>query len=115
MSFDIFEKLDDDGDKRPKKKPGFDTGLGGLTSRQVAQATESKSMAGQYKRWTVTLPPGQIEVIKEAAEAEGMSTLAFVRWLIDAALAAYEDGERPKIVERVVRGEAEKSHWSSQQ
>jgi len=72
-----------------------------------------KSMAGQYKRWTATLPPEQVEHIKKLARQNDMSALAFFRWMVDLALVRYEEGARPEVTERVVRGEAKLGHWSS--
>jgi len=101
--------------KKAKGKPMFDDGLGSVTAATAAKAMDSKSMAGKYKRQTVTLLPGQIELIKELAQKEGLSNLSFIRWLLDTALTAYENGERPEPGTVVVRGEARLKHWSSQE
>ena len=99
---------------RATRRPDFLDPLGAISAGEAARAVDSSSMAGQYKRVTYTLPPAQVAYIKELAQENGMSGLAFVRWLIDLALAEYEQGTRPEVETRVVRGEARMQHWTSQ-
>lgn len=96
------------------RKPDFLNPLAAISAGEAARAVESRSMAGQYKRVTYTLPPAQVSYIKQLADENGMSGLSFVRWLIDLALAEYENGARPEVETRVVRGEARMQHWTSQ-
>lgn len=116
LSDDGFLQSLGGGVERPKKKT-FDElsgQVGGVTSRQVAKVTGDKMMAGIYKRHQVLLPPAQISHVKQLAGKHGMSEQAFWRFLIDSSLAALEGGEiEPEVVEKVVRGEAVKRHWSS--
>lgn len=114
--FDV-DKLDAIPDPSPatkkQKRQPFSTGLEGMPAGDAARATSSKSMAGRYKRMTITLLPGQIQHVRDLAERERMGLLEFVRWLIDLALQEYEVGRRPELEARVIRGEAKKGHWSS--
>ena len=57
--------------------------------------------AGQYKRKTITLLPGQIQYIDHFAEENGLGILATYRWLVDLGLQAYEAGRRPVQVGKV--------------
>jgi hypothetical protein len=106
-------------DDPPKPKQGasrsrFETPLDTVTSIEIAKATQEKSMAGQYKRKTISLPPGQVRYIKEIAAREGMGVLETYRWLVDMAIRHYDEGERPEIERRTEKLTARKSHWSSQ-
>jgi hypothetical protein len=118
---DVFGKLgsaeipDEYKPKAQKKSKGsnFSSPVDESNPAKAAKATASKMMAGKFKRFTMTIPPRQEEYIKAVAAKEGMSTLAFMRWLVDQGLGAYESGKKPKIQGRIVRGEAEMDHWSS--
>jgi hypothetical protein len=97
-----------------KRTKTFDSPTERLSARQVAEVTQSKSLAGKYMRKTLTLPPEQIHYINKMAEQEDIGLLEFYRWLIDLGLQAYENGARPEVRSKTVRGEARKEHWSSQ-
>ncbi len=111
-----LRKLSQDDPPKPKTptRSRFETPLDGVSSSEIAKATQEKSMAGQYKRKTISLPPGQVRYIKQIAMQEGMGVLETYRWLIDMAIRHYEEGERPEIERRTEKLTARKSHWSSQ-
>lgn len=97
-----------------KEKKRFDNPTDGLEAEDVLEATQSKLRAGQYVRMSVTVPPKQRRLLEEISRKEQLSVNAFVRWALDLALDAYEQGERPEVTEVITRGEAVKRHWSSQ-
>lgn len=112
-----LRQLSQDDPPKPKQKSNrsrFETPLDSVTAGEIAKATQEKSMAGQYKRKTISLPPGQVRYIKQIAMQEGMGVLETYRWLIDMAIRHYEEGERPEIERRTEKLTARKSHWSSQ-
>lgn len=74
---------------------------------------EDTTIAGNYKRKTITLPPEQIDLIDELRRQHGVGVLAMYRWLIDQGLQAYEEGARPEPDDDVVH-DIKVSHWSSQ-
>lgn len=80
---------------------------------QPAGDKKDKRVAGKYYREAIALPPEQVDLIKRLAAENGMSKLAFYRWLIDQALLDYEDGHRPNLDQFIRTTEAAKSHWSS--
>lgn len=85
-----------------------------VDARDIAVATGDKSMAGQYKRKQILIPPAQLQYIRRKARELGVSQAELFRWLIDYGLAALDSGIRPEIEVVDVRGEAKKSHWTSQ-
>ncbi len=99
---------------RSRRSSRFNAPTDNLSKRDVRRASTKRVMIGQYQRKTITLPPEQVDYIKELAEQEGVGILEFYRWMIDTALMLYEEGERPQVSYREVRGEAAKGHWSSQ-
>ncbi len=113
-----LRQLSQDDPPKPKPKPPvggrFETPLDTVSAGDIAKATQEKSMAGQYKRKTISLPPGQVRYIKQIAAQEGMGVLETYRWLVDMAIRHYDAGERPEIVRRTEKLTARKSHWSSQ-
>lgn len=85
-----------------------------VDARNIAIATGDKTMAGQYKRKQILIPPAQLQYVKRKAKELGVSQAELFRWLIDYGLAALDDGVKPEIEVVDVRGEAKKSHWTSQ-
>lgn len=83
-------------------------------ARDIALATGDKTMAGQYKRKQILIPPAQLEYIRRKAKEIGVSQAELFRWLIDYGLLALDQGVKPDIEVVDVRGEARKSHWTSQ-
>ena len=81
-------------------------------SGAAAKATPADSRkAGTMQRKTITLPPGQIELIARLAKENQVGILAMYRWLVDRGLGAYDAGERP--VAKVVAHAVELTHPSS--
>ena len=96
-----------------KPKDSFDSPFDNLSASTAQRATESKSVrAGQYRRKTITLPPGQIELISQLATNSGIGILAFYRWLIDQGLKSYDDGNKPQIAPKPSH-DIKSEHWSS--
>lgn len=83
-------------------------------ARDIAIATGDKTMAGQYMRKQILIPPAQLEHIRRKARELRLSQAELFRWLIDYGLMALDQGIEPEIRVVDVRGEAQKSHWSSQ-
>ena len=99
---------------KPVDDNRFENPLGDFSARDIAKATNDRSMAGQYKRKTISLPPEQVRFIKEIAQSERMGVLETYRWLIDIAIRHYEEGERPEVEAKTEKLTAKKTHWSSQ-
>ena len=97
----------------PTRKSFVEQG-GGPSARDIALATGEKSMAGQYKRKQILIPPAQLNYIRDKAREVGLSQAALFRWLIDYGLNALDNGVLPEVEIVEVRGEARLSHWSSQ-
>ena len=85
----------------------------GLSHREIAIATGDKTMAGQYKRKQILIPPAQLDFVRDKARELGLSQAALFRWLVDYGLTALEEGVMPEVRVVEVRGEAKMSHWSS--
>ncbi|MBK8989746.1 MAG: hypothetical protein IPM39_27420 [Chloroflexi bacterium] len=85
-----------------------------VNARDIAVATGDKTMAGQYMRKQILVPPAQLQYIRRKAKELGVSQAELFRWLIDYGLAALDNGVKPEIEVVDVRGEAKKSHWTSQ-
>jgi len=85
-----------------------------VNARDIAVATGDKTMAGQYMRKQILVPPAQLQYIKRQAKELGVSQAELFRWLIDYGLAALDSGVKPEIEVVDVRGEAKKRHWTSQ-
>ena len=85
-----------------------------LSARDIALATDDRSMAGQYKRKQILIPPAQLDYIRDKALELGLSQAALFRWLIDYGLMAIDEGIHPEVEVVQVRGEARKYHWSSE-
>jgi hypothetical protein len=83
-------------------------------ARDIAIATADKSMAGQYKRKQILIPPDQLIYIRKKAKEIGVSQAELFRWLIDYGLTALDRGIKPEIEVVDVRGETIKAHWTSQ-
>jgi hypothetical protein len=81
--------------------------------RDIAVATDDRSMAGNYKRKQILIPPGQLLYIKKKAKELGVSQAELFRWLIDYGLAALDSGIEPEVEVVDVRGETKKAHWTS--
>ena len=81
----------------------FNTGLEEVTASQAARATGSKSMAGQYKRYTVYLAPEVIERFKRMSKDIGLSDAEAARWVFQYVLEEYANGLRPETEEVVIR------------
>ena len=84
-----------------------------VNARDIAVATGDKTMAGQYKRKQILIPPAQLEYIRRKARELQVSQAELFRWLIDYGLAALDSGIEPEVEVVAVRGEAKKSHWTS--
>ncbi|MCA9938206.1 MAG: hypothetical protein KC418_06165 [Anaerolineales bacterium] len=84
-----------------------------VDARDIALATGDKTMAGQYKRKQILIPPAQLEYIRRKARDLRISQAELFRWLIDYGLMALDQGVQPEIEIVDVRGETRKSHWSS--
>ena len=112
---DLVSGLDDLGSKqkKPSSKKTF-TEPPATSAQDIALATGDKSMAGQYKRKQILIPPAQLNYIRDKAKELGLSQAALFRWLIDYGLTAIDTGVKLKIVTIEVRGEARMTHWSSQ-
>ncbi len=101
-----------------RRRPSFNTPTDQINPADVQQIgtpepkTTDPRKAGKYKREAITLPPAQVEHIKQLAEENQMSKLAFYRWLVDIALQQYDTGQRPDLP-IIVAQEATKAHWSS--
>lgn len=114
-STDFLSDLDDLAPKKPaaNSRKTFTEQAGGPSARDIALATGEKSMAGQYKRKQILIPPAQLNYIREKAREVGLSQAALFRWLIDYGLNALDNGITPDVEIVEVRGEARLSHWSS--
>jgi hypothetical protein len=120
---DLVDSLEDQIASRPKGVSGPTTAHARSKSftaapppnaRDIALATGDKAMAGQYKRKQILIPPAQLQYVKRKARELGVSQAELFRWLIDYGLAALDSGVKPEVQVVDVRGEAKKSHWSSQ-
>ncbi|MCA9966641.1 MAG: hypothetical protein KC423_20470 [Anaerolineales bacterium] len=84
------------------------------SARDIALVTDDRSMAGQYKRKQILIPPAQLNYIRDKAQDLGLSQAALFRWLLDYGLMAIDQGVFPEVEVVEVRGEARKYHWTSQ-
>lgn len=105
---DSLSFLNDGGEeaappKRRTRRQQFNTGLEDVSHSQAAKATGSKSMAGQYKRYTVYLSPEMIAEFKSMSQAIGLSQAEAARWVFQYMLEEFENGVRPETEEVVVR------------
>jgi hypothetical protein len=82
-------------------------------ARDIAVATGDKTMAGQFKRKQILIPPAQLEYIRRKARELRLSQAELFRWLIDYGLMALDQDVEPEIEVVDVRGETLKSHWTS--
>ena len=89
----------------PKRKSAesFNTGLEQVSATQAARATGSKSMAGQYKRFTLYLRPEDIEEFKRISGKIGLSQAETGRWFFQHMFKLFEQGTRPETEEVVVK------------
>ena len=112
---DLVGSLDDLGSKqkKPSSKKTF-AEPPTPNAHDIALATGDKSMAGQYKRKQILIPPAQLNYIRDKAKELGLSQAALFRWLVDYGLTAIDNGVELKVVTIEVRGEAQMTHWSSQ-
>lgn len=83
-------------------------------TRKAVQDKHDPSRAGRFRRTTVTLPDQQVEYLDQIADEHNLSRLGLIRWLIDIALQAYDDGARPEVIRQITSREAKKEHWSSE-
>jgi hypothetical protein len=112
---DLVGGLEDRAPAQPKSGRGKSfTQVPAANARDIALATGDKTMAGQYKRKQILIPPAQLEHIRGKARDIGVSQAELFRWLIDYGLTALDQGVEPEIKIVDVRGEAKKSHWTSQ-
>jgi hypothetical protein len=117
---DLVNSLDDLSSMSPKqkkepaksKRKSF-TQEPEVNARDIALAVDDKTMAGQYKRKQILIPPAQLDYIRQKAKELGLSQAALFRWLIDYGLTALDDGVVPEVEVVEVRGEAQKTHWTS--
>ena len=112
---DLVSGLDDlsPKQKKPSSKKTF-AELPATSAHDIALATGDKSMAGQYKRKQILIPPAQLNYVRDKAKELGLSQAALFRWLIDYGLTAIDNGVKLEVVTVEVRGEAQMTHWSSQ-
>ncbi len=85
-----------------------------VDARDIATATGDKTMAGQYKRKQILIPPAQLQYIQRKARELRISQAELFRWLIDHGLAALDSGVKPEVKVVDVRSETKKGHWTSQ-
>ncbi len=119
---DLVSSLDDQAPSRPKGAQSQSARVRGksfreeplVSARDIAVATGDKTMAGQYKRKQILIPPAQLEHIRRKARELKVSQAELFRWLIDYGLTALDNGIEPEVEVVDVRGEARKSHWTSQ-
>jgi hypothetical protein len=107
-SLDFLDQIEERKTGRSKGRGSrrgeqFTTGLETVSYGEAARATASKSMAGQYKRYTVYLSPEDIARIKDIASDVGLSQAETGRWFFQHMFKLYEDGLRPKTEPVVVR------------
>lgn len=96
--------------RKGRRDDEFSTGLESVSYGQAARATASKSMAGQYKRYTVYLSPEDIARFRDVAADVGLSQAETGRWFFQHMFQLYEKGLRPKtepvvVKHRLVQGE----------
>lgn len=89
--------------RKSRREDAFSTGLETVSYGQAARATASKSMAGQYKRYTVYLAPSDIARFRDVATDVGLSQAETARWFFQHMFQLYEDGVRPKTEPVMVR------------
>jgi hypothetical protein len=89
--------------RKKRRDEAFSTGLESVSYGEAARATGSKSMAGQYKRYTVYLSPEDIARVKEIAADVGLSQAETSRWIFQHMFQLYDEGVRPKTEPVVVR------------
>ena len=114
---DLVSGLDDRAPAQPRGARGRGksfTEAPPTDARDIALATGDKTMAGQYKRKQILIPPAQLEYVRRKARELRLSQAELFRWLIDYGLMAMDQGIEPEIEVVDVRGEAQKSHWTSQ-
>lgn len=105
-SLDFLDQLEQQAAKRPAGKgrgKQFATGLETVSHKAAARATDSRSMAGNYKRYTAYLSPESIGRLKEIADATGLSQAETARWFVEHMIALYDAGLRPETEVAVVR------------
>jgi hypothetical protein len=81
----------------------FSTGLETVSHKEAAKATASKSMAGNYMRYTAYLSPESIVRLKEIADEIGLSQAETARWFVEHMIELYDEGLRPETEVAVVR------------
>lgn len=118
---DLVSSLDDLAQVKPKaaqpargRSKSF-TPEPAADPRDIATAIDDRSMAGIYKRKQILIPPGQLAYVRKKAKELGVSQAELFRWLIDYGLSALDSGVKPQVEVVDVRGETQKSHWTSQQ
>jgi hypothetical protein len=105
---DFLDEVLASPEKQARKRKGrrdeeFSTGLETVSYGQAARATASKSMAGQYKRYTVYLSPEDIAKFREVAADIGLSQAETARWFFQHMFMLYEKGLRPKTEPVIVK------------
>jgi hypothetical protein len=107
---DSLSFLTDDQEDKPARssksrgrRTRFNTGLEEISATEAAKATGSKSMAGQYKRYTVYLSPETIQHFKRMAKSLELSQAEAARWVFQYMLEEFDNGVRPEMEEVVVR------------
>lgn len=81
----------------------FSTGLETVSHKEAAKATASKSMAGNYMRYTAYLDPESITRLKAIADEIGLSQAETARWFVEHMIELYDEGLRPETEVAVVR------------
>ncbi len=89
---------------RQSKPKQFDNPLQKVSYSDVAKATKSSAMVGNYAQRTFRLPPEYLELIRQIAANEVMSIADAERWVVGRGLLAYfDDGEKPEFEQSVRR------------
>lgn len=105
-SLDFLNQLEQQAAKPPAGKgkgKKFATGLETVSYKEAARATASKSMAGNYMRYTAYLSPESIARLKAIADEIGLSQAETARWFVEHMIELYEGGLRPETEVAVVR------------
>lgn len=102
MSDSFLDELDEPIRPKSKKpKPGsFSDPTANLRPGAAMQATVKKSLrAGKYIRRQFTFRPEQLGRIRGLARQYRVPEADLMRWMVDYALAAIDDGVQPDTIE----------------
>lgn len=107
-SLGFLDEIEETQSRRSKgrgnqRQDMFSTGLEAVSYGEAARATANKSMAGQYKRYTIYLSPEDIAQFKDIATDIGLSQAETGRWFFQHMFDLYKKGLRPNTEPVVVR------------